>query len=85
LLVILLPLVLIAGNLVSKSEKISWIILPLLHILAVSIPVFWLITVGLNGLTPVSGQRVWGLLGAGLALGPALILVLELVLLAFSS
>jgi hypothetical protein len=82
LLVILLPLVLLAGNLVSKYEKISWILLPPLHILAVSIPVFWLVTVGLNGLKPVSGQRVWGLLGAGSALGPALILVLELALLA---
>ena len=82
MLVILLPLVLMAGNLVSKYEKISWILLPLLHILAVSIPVFWLVTVGLNGLKPVSGQRVWGLLGAGAALGPALILVLELALLA---
>jgi RsiW-degrading membrane proteinase PrsW (M82 family) len=82
LLVILLPLVLIAGNLILKYEKISWILLPFLHILAVSIPVFWLVTVGLNGLKPVSGQRVWGLLGAGSALGPILILVLELTLLA---
>ncbi len=82
LLVILLPLVLLAGNLVSKYETISWILLPVLHILAVSIPVFWLATVGLNGLKPLSGQRTWGLLGAGLALGPALILILELALLA---
>lgn len=81
LLILLLPLLLVTGNLVSKFDKISWVLLPLFHILAVSIPVFWLVTVGLNGLKPVSGQRVWGLLGAGAALGPALILVAELVLL----
>jgi hypothetical protein len=77
-LVLLLPLVLLGGNLVSKYEKIAWFVLPLFHVLAVSIPVFWLVTVGLNGLKPISGQRVWGLLGVGMALGPALILVIEL-------
>ena len=82
LLVFLLPLVLLAGNLVTAHGRIAWFALPPLHILAVVIPIFWLLVVGLNGLSPGSGQRSWGLLGAGLALGPVLILTLELALLA---
>jgi hypothetical protein len=82
LLVILMPLVLLVGDMISKNGRIAWFFLPFLHILAVVIPIFWLAALGLNGLTPLSRQRVWGLFGAGLALGPMLILFLELALLA---
>lgn len=81
LLVFLMPLVLLAGNQVAGQEKISWMILPPLHVLAVVIPIFWLVVMGLRGLPRSSGQRSWGLFGAGLSLAPALILILELALL----
>jgi len=82
LLVFLMPLILFAGNQVAGQENISWIILPPLHVLVVVIPIFWLVVMGLRGLPRGSGQRSWGLLGAGLSLAPALILFLELALLA---
>ena len=82
LLIVLLPLVLLAGNWVSVQGRIAWFGLPLLHILAVVIPIFWLLGVGLNGLSVGSRQRMWGVFGTGLALGPALIMFLELALLA---
>jgi hypothetical protein len=82
LLFVLLPLVLLAGNWVAGQGRIAWFGLPILHILAVAIPIFWLLAVGLNGLSVGSRQRGWGVFGTGLALGPALIMSLELALLA---
>ena len=82
LLIFIFPLVLLAGNLVATREKIAWFLLPPLHILAVSVPIFWLVMLGLRGLSHGSGQYSWGLFGAGLVLGPILILFLELALLA---
>lgn len=82
LLFVLLPLVLLAGNWVAAQGRIAWFGLPILHILAVAIPIFWLLAVGLNGLAVGSRQRGWGVFGTGLALSPALIMSLELALLA---
>lgn len=82
LLFVILPLVLLAGNWVAERGRIAWFGLPFLHILAVVIPIFWLLAVGLNGLLPGSNQRAWGVFGAGVALGPVLIMSLELALLA---
>jgi hypothetical protein len=82
LLFTLLPLVLLAGNWVAGRGKIAWFGLPLLHILAVVIPIFWLLAVGLNGLSVGSNQRAWGVFGVGIALSPVLIMSLELALMA---
>jgi hypothetical protein len=81
LLILGLPLVLLIGNWVSGQARLSWWALPALHILAVVIPLFWLLAVGLDGLSLGTRQRLWGTFGAGLVLGPSLILVAEIALL----
>ncbi len=82
LLGVLLLLVVLLGDLVSTNESWSWLVLPPLHILAVGLPVLWLVNTGRRGLPSGSPQRFWGILGCGLALSPALVLFLELAALA---
>lgn len=81
LFIFLFPLVVVAGNLAAAQERLAWVLLPPFHILAVTIPIFWLVALGLKGLCPGSKQRAWGLFSVGLSLGPALILTMELALL----
>jgi hypothetical protein len=76
-LIFLLPLVLLAGYFVSRSQSLAWLLLPPLHVLAVGLPVAWVAFVGRLGLPDVSPQRTWGIFAAGLALAPGLIVVLE--------
>lgn len=85
LLIGVLPVVLFLGHQVSTRTQLAWIFLPALHLVAVSIPVFWLLVYGLRGLPLGSAQRAWGLFGTGIALGPILILLVELVLLGIFS
>ncbi len=81
-LILLLPIVLLLGYLVSQSAQLSWLFLPSLHLLAVGLPVFFLASLGWRGLPRGSNQRAWGIFGVGLILGPGLILFLELAVLA---
>jgi hypothetical protein len=72
------PLVLEAGNLLSKQKTLSWLFLPVLHILAIGIPVAWLISIGCRRLKTGSDQRTWGSFGSGLVLAPMLIIIAEI-------
>jgi hypothetical protein len=80
-LILLLPVVLLLGALVSRQAQLAWFALPVLHLLAVGLPLFWLVSLGRRGLPSGSNQRAWGVFGAGLILGPSLILVLEIAVL----
>ena len=82
-LVIILPypLVLLAGYYTSQSETVNWLLLPPLHVLAIGIPVIWLASLALQGLSGGSLQRRWGVFGAGLVLGPGLAFFAEMLLL----
>ncbi|HEX7974681.1 MAG TPA: PrsW family glutamic-type intramembrane protease [Anaerolineales bacterium] len=84
-LIFLLPVVILLGNWVSGNPSIAWLFLPPLHVLAIGLPVWWLLYLGVRGLPFGSLQRRWGVFGSGLVLGPALILVAELAaILAFA-
>ncbi len=75
----LLPLVVLLGYGISTLPALSWLLLPPLHLLALGIPILWLLWFGGRGLNVGSPQRAWGVFGAGLVLAPLLILLLELV------
>ncbi len=77
-------LVLVAGSLflgdwASKDDRVSWILLPFLNILATGLPALWLVYIGTHGLLPTAPKRKWGVLASGLVLGPFIILILEIV------
>lgn len=71
----LLP-VLGLGYLVIDSQ-IAWLILPAIHILAICLPVLFLVILGLRGVSTGSPQRRTGVFGVGISLGPFVILFFE--------
>ncbi len=75
--ILLLPLVLLAGNLIATRTELSWLLLAPFHLLALGLPILFLLWVGTRRISGLSAQRVWGIFGAGLILGPLLILLLE--------
>jgi RsiW-degrading membrane proteinase PrsW (M82 family) len=79
LLLIVEPLVLLAGQALSTSTSpIAWLLMPPLHLLALTVPVIWLVHLGCYGLSMGSPQRKWGIFASGLALGPGIIISLEI-------
>jgi len=79
LLIFLFPLLVGAGYWVSQNSAISWLLLPPIHVLAVSLPILWLAYLAVRDLRVGSPQRAWGSFASGLALSPLLILAAELV------
>lgn len=79
LLIFLLPLALLLGYWVATRTQIAWLGLPLLHIVAISLPVLWLLYITIRELPWGSPQRMWGVWASGLLLGPGIILFAELV------
>jgi hypothetical protein len=79
LALILLLLALFAGNFVSNSPRFAWLLLPPLQLMAVGLPVLIFSAVGRWKLSAGSPQRSWGIFSLGLVLGPAVILVLEIL------
>lgn len=71
------PLVIALGYWVSGIPGLAWLFLPPLHVLAVGLPVFWLLYLAVRNLPLGSPQRMWGVFGSGLIAGPLLILVAE--------
>jgi hypothetical protein len=83
ILILTLPLVLLLGYWVSGNAGLSWLLLPILQILAIGLPALWLTYLAMRGLPLGSPQRLSGVLGSGLTLGPLLILSLETIALVF--
>jgi len=83
ILILLFPLVLLAGYWVTQNADLVWLLLPPLHVLAVLLPIWWLVYLGMRGLPTGTPQRAWGVLGSGLVLGPFLILLIEIMVFVF--
>lgn len=79
ILIMAFPLVLFAGEWVIRNTTLEWVLLPPLHLLAVGLPLLWLVYLGKRGLSIGSPQRKWGVVGSGLVLGPMLIMILEIL------
>ncbi|MDD2695331.1 MAG: PrsW family glutamic-type intramembrane protease [Anaerolineales bacterium] len=81
LLIWALPPVIIAGHWLSAMTAVTWLLLPFLHVLAIGLPVLWLTHLATRRLPFGSPQRLWGVFGSGLILGPLIILITEAILL----
>jgi len=79
LLVLIFPLALIVGHLVSTQTNLAWLVLPPLHLLVVGLPVLWIVSLGRRGLPSGSPQWRCGVFGSGLVLGPVLIMIVEVL------
>lgn len=69
---------LLAGAVLSRQPALAFVFLPLLHVLALSLPVAGYYSWGSRGLGLGSPQRIWGVFAGGLVLSPLLIFILEL-------
>jgi hypothetical protein len=76
------PLVIGAGTWISRSGTLEWLFLPPLQILAVGLPLWWLIELGRRGLAGSGPQRAWGVLSVGLLVSPSVAAVAEIVAIA---
>jgi hypothetical protein len=61
----------------SVGSNFAWLIMPLIHVLAIGLPVLIIVILGVRGLSTGSPQRRSGVFGAGVSLGPFVILFLE--------
>ncbi len=74
-------LVIATGTYISRTgrtETLNWLFLPPLQLLAVALPLWWLIEFGRRGLPGNGPQRTWGILSAGLLVSPTVATLAEL-------
>jgi len=69
------------GDRVSAYPHVDWLVLPLLHVVVITLPVFWSYLLGARRLPSPASQRVWGVLSLSLTISPLMILFLEVGLL----
>lgn len=78
-----LPIILLAGYGVTVLGVPFEYLLPVFHVLFVGFSATFILTLGARKISIGSRQRFWGVLASGLVLGPILILLIELMILAF--
>lgn len=72
------PFVLLSGHLVLRSpNQVAWLIWPVIHLLAIGLPVWAVLSLTIRDLPAGVPQRQWGALAVGLVLAPAILIVLE--------
>lgn len=76
---LIFPIVLLIGGAASQNTPLSWLILPALHVPAIGIPIGWMVYLVGRGLPWGPSQRIWGVFGSGLVLGPLIISILEII------
>lgn len=77
-LILLFPVIFIIGIKANNQAPPSWLILAPTHLLAVSIPVLWLVWISIRRIHSHFPQRSWGIFSSGLVLGPVIIFALEI-------
>ena len=75
--ILLWPLSLLTGNWIATHSALSWLLLPPLNLLAIGLPVWWLVETGRRGLFSGSAQRQWGIFGAGAIASPVIVFIVE--------
>lgn len=76
-LIFALPIVYIAGYLITEYTELAWLLLPPIHIFAIGLPIAWFTYIGLRNLPIGTPQRFWGVLDSGMLLAPLLIFAFE--------
>ena len=77
LVIIAAPFILLLGEWIIQRGSLADLFLPALQLLAVGLPVLWLVYLVTRRLPLGTQQRAWGVFDSGLVLGPAIIATLE--------
>jgi len=83
-LIWLFPLLILTGYWITDLQPLNWLLMPILNVLALSIPVAWLLWIGSKRLNPGSLQRNWSTFGIGMTTSPLLILAIEILFMALA-
>lgn len=78
-LLLIAPIVVGLGYLVTNYTRLSWLLLPPIHLAAAGIPVLFLVYLATLGKNLGSPQRRWGAMAAGFILGPLIAIILEIM------
>ena len=78
-LIPLWALVLLLGSRAANSTLLGGLIVPILDLLAVGLPILFLVLLGSRGLSAGSPQRTWGIFNTGMLAGPLVSLIAELL------
>ena len=70
-------LVLLVGYWISSHSALAWFVFPLMHLLAVGLPVTCILIFTIRSLPLGSAQRIWGIFTSGLLLAPSMAFVFE--------
>lgn len=73
------PLVLLLGGLVSRSSTLTWLLLPPLGLLAIGLPIWWLIEFSRRHIPVGSQQRGWGLVSFSMLITTPLLMFVEVL------
>lgn len=73
------PLVLLLGNLISRSSSLAWLLLPPIGLLAIGLPVWWLIEFARRKISVGSRQRGWGLVSFSMLVTTPVLMTVEIV------
>ncbi len=79
ILILIWPLVLLLGNILSGQQQLAWLLLPPLQLLAVGIPVFWLVEIARHKLPLSSRQRGWGLVNFSVFITTPMLMLAEVL------
>lgn len=77
LAIFLFPFALYLGNWALNQINTAGLAFPIIHVIATSLAVAWIISLAVRGLPVGSPQRAWGVFGSGLFIGPTIALTLE--------
>jgi hypothetical protein len=77
--ILLWPLVLVLGNLLSTQTTIAWLVLPPLQLLAIGLPIWWLVEIASYQLSVGSRQRGWGVFNFSMFLTTPVVIIVELI------
>ncbi len=76
-LLLLTPPVIVLGAWLAEVDTPLWLLFPIIHVLAVGLPLLWFLRIGLRALPLSPPSRPWGAFSVGLVLTPLLTLLAE--------
>ena len=80
-LMLLWPILIILGSLITNNNVLSLILLPFIQVLVIVIPIIWFLEIGQRGLEKNSHLRSWGILNFSLIITPVIVIITELIVL----
>jgi hypothetical protein len=82
LAICLWPLAIFAGDRIARTTDVTRMVLPALQVLAVGIPLWLLVRLGIRGIHKQTRQRIWGTLNFGLIVTSPVALAVEIIVFA---